>query len=64
MPASKPAPASRSDRTIRNADSDPRVQIVTRPDDKTPQAASRANEIVRVLGLPPITGLSGPRIGY
>ncbi|MFC0199293.1 hypothetical protein [Paracoccus rhizosphaerae] len=36
-----------------------------RPDAK-PKAAviSRANEIVRAIGLRPITGLSGPKIGY
>jgi len=26
--------------------------------------SSRANEIVRAIGLRPITGLSGPKIGY
>lgn len=36
-----------------------------RPEGK-PKAAviSRANEIVRAIGLRPITGLSGPKIGY
>ncbi|CAM3123215.1 hypothetical protein PANO111632_04510 [Paracoccus nototheniae] len=29
-----------------------------------PSAISRANEIVRAIGLRPITGLSGPKIGY
>ncbi|WP_410217535.1 hypothetical protein [Paracoccus sp. (in: a-proteobacteria)] len=29
-----------------------------------PAAISRANEIVRAIGLRPITGLSGPKIGY
>ena len=29
-----------------------------------PTAISRANEIVRAIGLRPITGLSGPKIGY
>ena len=34
--------------------------------DGKPKAAviSRANEIVRAIGLRPITGLSGPKIGY
>lgn len=32
---------------------------------RVPAAAiSRANEIVRAIGLRPITGLSGPKIGY
>lgn len=32
--------------------------------DAKPAAVSRANEIVRAIGLRPITGLSGPKIGY
>ena len=36
-----------------------------RPETKPkPTAVSRANEIVRAIGLRPITGLSGPKIGY
>ena len=31
---------------------------------RMPGAVSRANEIVRAIGLRPITGLSGPKIGY
>jgi hypothetical protein len=34
-----------------------------RPEVKKP-VLSRANEIVRAIGLRPITGLSGPKIGY
>lgn len=34
-----------------------------RRDAKTP-VLSRANEIVRAIGLRPITGLSGPKIAY
>lgn len=34
------------------------------PREGKPTAISRANEIVRAIGLRPITGLSGPKIGY
>ena len=40
-----------------------RPEQTARPDAKTP-VFSRANEIVRAIGLRPITGLSGPKIGY
>ena len=42
---------------------DRRPEQTPRPDAKTP-VLSRANEIVRAIGLRPITGLSGPKIGY
>lgn len=42
---------------------DRRSEQTARPDAKTP-VLSRANEIVRAIGLRPITGLSGPKIGY
>lgn len=60
---------SRSDRSL----SQPRApKASTRPDAPVlrseakpkPTAVSRANEIVRAIGLRPITGLSGPKIGY
>ncbi len=60
---------SRSDRSL----SQPRApKAPARPDAPVlrteakpkPTAVSRANEIVRAIGLRPITGLSGPKIGY
>lgn len=60
---------SRSDRSL----SQPRApKVPARPDAPVlrseakpkPTAVSRANEIVRAIGLRPITGLSGPKIGY
>ncbi|MBU2956720.1 hypothetical protein Q4511_09920 [Paracoccus sp. 1_MG-2023] len=63
-------PAQRADRTERTAPKAPRrpavsEQQVIRPDPKVKSpVASRANEIVRAIGLRPITGLSGPKIGY
>lgn len=60
---------SRSDRSL----SQPRApKAAARPDAPVlrseakpkPTAVSRANEIVRAIGLRPITGLSGPKIGY
>ena len=62
---------SRSDRSL----SQPRApKAPARPDTPVlrtepkpkpkPTAVSRANEIVRAIGLRPITGLSGPKIGY
>ena len=65
-------PALRADRTERTAPAKaaPRrapaaeQQVVrAEPASKSP-VASRANEIVRAIGLRPITGLSGPKIGY
>ncbi|MGZ3216387.1 hypothetical protein [Paracoccus sp. T5] len=42
-----------------------RSETAPRPEAKPkPAAISRANEIVRAIGLRPITGLSGPKIGY
>jgi hypothetical protein len=40
-----------------------RPEQTARPEAKKP-VLSRANEIVRAIGLRPITGLSGPKIGY
>lgn len=42
-----------------------RADAPARPEAKPkPSPVSRANEIVRAIGLRPITGLSGPKIGY
>ncbi|WP_042246727.1 hypothetical protein [Paracoccus sp. PAMC 22219] len=60
---------SRSDRSLsqpRAPKAPPRPDtpvLRTEPKPK-PTAVSRANEIVRAIGLRPITGLSGPKIGY
>ncbi|WP_405405765.1 hypothetical protein [Paracoccus sp. Ld10] len=62
---------SRSDRSLSNPRA-PKASVrpdasVLRTDAKPkpkPTAVSRANEIVRAIGLRPITGLSGPKIGY
>lgn len=66
MPALR---ADRSERTTpkaapsrRHGDAEQQV-IRAEPKTKSP-VASRANEIVRAIGLRPITGLSGPKIGY
>jgi len=40
-----------------------RPEQSARAESKKP-VLSRANEIVRAIGLRPITGLSGPKIGY
>ena len=40
-----------------------RPEQTARPEVKKP-VLSRANEIVRAIGLRPITGISGPKIGY
>lgn len=58
-------PQPRKDRTnptVAKAQSKPE-RHPERPEVKKP-VLSRANEIVRAIGLRPITGLSGPKIGY
>lgn len=46
----EPRPDARADRPAEAAPKKPKL--------------SRANEIVRAIGLRPIRGLSGPKIGY
>lgn len=55
----------RSIRTVAKTQATPerRPEQTARPEAKKP-VLSRANEIVRAIGLRPITGLSGPKIGY
>lgn len=60
---------SRSDRSLSQprapkASERPDAPVLRSEAKPKPTAVSRANEIVRAIGLRPITGLSGPKIGY
>ncbi|MCP4638108.1 MAG: hypothetical protein GY848_16730 [Methyloversatilis sp.] len=60
---------SRSDRSLSQlrapkASARPDAPVLRSEAKPKPTAVSRANEIVRAIGLRPITGLSGPKIGY
>ena len=60
---------SRSDRSLSQprppkAPARPDAPVLRSEAKPKPTAVSRANEIVRAIGLRPITGLSGPKIGY
>jgi len=60
---------SRSDRSLSQprapkASDRPDAPVLRSEAKPKPTAVSRANEIVRAIGLRPITGLSGPKIGY